>query len=130
MATRFLVLAVAAALVAAALLVALRPLLLAPRPAADLLTVLAPTSVAPAERFVVFAGVRADVPVRLWVRVCASVRRCQLERGEPFAAGTAFKWIASPVLAPGTYVLDAFLQVRTPFGYRTVDRFTGHVAAR
>lgn len=129
-ATRFLVPAVAAALAVAGLLVALRPLLFAPRPAAELLTVLAPTSVEAAERFVVFAGVRADGPARVWIRVCSTARRCQLERGEPFAAGTTFKWIASPDLAPGTYVLDAFLQVRTPFGYRSVDRFTGHVAAR
>ena len=127
---RYVVAAVAAALATAAVLVALRPGLLPARPTAELLTVLAPASVAPSERFVVFAGVRAEVPVRLWVRVCSSATRCQLERSEPFAAGTTFKWVASPVLAPGAYVLDAFLQVRTPLGYRSVDRFTGHVAAR
>lgn len=130
MALRFLVPAVAVALAVAGLLVALRPVLLPTRPTGALLTVLAPTSVASAERFVMFAGVHTDVAARLRLRICSSPTRCQLERGEPFAAGTTFKWVASPVLAPGAYVLDAFLQVRTPMGYRTVDRFVGHVAAR
>ena len=127
---RTLVPALTVALVLAAVAVGARPLLVTARPDADLLGVLAPRTVVAGERFVVFAGVRAEGPTRLLVRLCVSEVRCQLERSEPFPSGTLFKWVATADLSPGEYAVEAFLQVPTLLGYRSVDRFAGHVTAR
>ena len=95
-----------------------------------LLAVLAPERVVAGERFVVFAGVSTSMPARLHVRLCDERLRCAFERDEPYSAGTTFKWVAAATVPPGVYALEAFLQVPTPFGHRSVASFRGQVDAR
>lgn len=95
-----------------------------------LITLLAPERVAAHERFVVFAGVSTPAPARLLVRLCDERRSCVFERHEPFGAGTTFKWVAAATVPAGAYQVEAFLQVPTVFGHRSVASYRGDVAAR
>lgn len=116
-------------LVLAGAAVPLRPLVFQPRPPGAFVAVLSPSEVAAGERFSVFAGAEVGSGARVLVRVCADRGPCVLERFEPFPPGVTFKWLAAATLRPGSYRLQAFLQVPTPLGYRSVDRFESDVVA-
>lgn len=117
-----------------ALVVAVLTSWLAPgRPAtsARIVALASPGSVVAGEQVALYLGV-ADVPpgARAWVRVCRDVS-CPVDRIESLDAGDLdWTWLANARLPADDYLGEAFLQVPTAFGMRTVDSTSWQMRAR
>lgn len=82
----------------------------------------APTTVEAGHPAALYAGITDAVPeTRAAIRICRTAS-CPVDRFQPVSEGSiVWTWLANATLPEGAYSAELFIQVPTPYGFRTSD---------
>lgn len=82
----------------------------------------APVTVEAGHPAALYLGVSDAVPAtRAAIRICSGAS-CPVDRFQPVSAGSiVWTWLANATLPEGAYTAELYVQVPTPYGFRTSD---------